>query len=516
MVTVTKGLKFGKILLGSLAIAVVCYFLVQAVAKKQIQNLIQQKLPEEYSLDYEKVRLNLLTRSVALEKVTLKTDSVASTKSYFTLTLDALNAEKIDFITLIKNGNAELGILEVIGPNLNMVQQKSEKKNHSDKKKLPKIAIESLQITGARASYLNQTQNDTLFLLENGSISLRDIQFNDTTSEKFTSDTTYIQFYADNLEFRLNKYELLKIESTHLSEGEFLFRNLHLKTKYDWDTYSQKLRRERDHYDLTIKEMKGFGLRWPYRNEGTSVILDSLSISQLDCSIFRDKTLPDEISTKIYFTENLSKLDFPLHITKIKIANSKLSYFEKTEKSNSPQPLVFSSIRGDFANVSNQNDKALKIHLKSKLMENSPMELKLETHVEMPMKNFFCTGTLYDFNAGDINPFLSTNMGVKTKGEVEELYFTISGNRQHAVGDMKVKYDDFEFEVLKKDLLGVRKTTSFLLNLLVNKGNRTDENGYRYGEIEVEPEISKSFSNYLWVAVQDGLLDTVTGSGKKK
>nr|WP_298998040.1 hypothetical protein [uncultured Allomuricauda sp.] len=509
-------MKLVRILVWCSISTTVCYFLVQAVAEQKIQNLIEQKLPEKFTLSYDNLRLNVFARSLTIEGILFKTNSQNALDTDFILTLDAITARKIDFITFINKGNLELDVLEVIAPNFKTIQHSLDKNNTNVEQDFPNIAIQSLYIREAKASYLNTSKKDTLLWLGSGMASLKNVQFNKEAPQMITLDTTAIEFNLDDLRFRLNAYEILRVESLQIASGSYTLLNSHLKTIYDWDTYSKKLYHQRDHYNLAIEKIEGFGLRWPIKNAKVGWISDSLSISSMDCNIFRDKTLPEETSTKTYFMESLSELDFPLHLAKISLANAKLSYFEKTEKSDAPQPLVFSSIQGGFANFSNQNNKGLKIHLKSKLMENAPLELKLETYTDKPMKSFVCTGTLYDFSAGDINPFLSTNMGVKTKGDVKELYFTMSGSRSGAIGDMKMKYDDFEFEVLKKDLLGVRKTTSFLLNLLVNRGNKTDENGYRYGDIRVEPESSKSFTNYLWLGIQDGLLDAVTGNGKKK
>lgn len=515
MATSTRGLKLGKILVASSIIVLVCYFVLQTIAIQKFQDLITEKLPEKFTLEYDNFRLNLFSRSLAMGGILLQKNSQDSLRPNFTLTLDALEAKKIDFAALINKGNVELGVLDIIGLNLQTIQRGADKNNSKEKQNLPKISIKSLQIKEARACYLNQLKSDTLFRLNKGMVSLNNVQFNNEAPQMLTLDTTLVELHADGLKFKLSDYEKLEIASMQVSSGSYILDSLNLKTKYDWKTYSQKLYHERDHYELSIKRLEGFGLKWPFENVNARLISDSLSISKMNCSIFRDKMLPDDTSTKTFFMESLSQLNFPLHLPKIRMSDAKLSYFEKTEKSDSPEPLVFSSIHGDFVNVSNQNNDALKIHFKSKLMENSPLELKLETDVGMPLKSFVCTGKLYDFNANDINPFLCTNMGVRTKGKVQELYFTISGNRQGALGDIKMKYDDFEFEILKKDLLGVRKTTSFILNLLVNRGNKTDEKGYRYGDINVEPKISKSFTNYLWLGVQDGLLDAVTGSGKK-
>lgn len=95
------------------------------------------------------------------------------------------------------------------------------------------------------------------------------------------------------------------------------------------------------------------------------------------------------------------------------------------------------------------------------------------------------------------------------------MYFTISGDAISSTGDIKMKYEDFEFAVLKKDRLGVNKFLTFLGNLFINDGSNSDAAGFRYGHIEATRDPTKSFFNYLWLNVQDGMVNTMLGKGKK-
>lgn len=79
-----------------------------------------------------------------------------------------------------------------------------------------------------------------------------------------------------------------------------------------------------------------------------------------------------------------------------------------------------------------------------------------------------------------------------------------------------MKYKDFRFMVLKKDRLGVNKFLTFLGNMIANDGSKTDAMGYRYGEIYAERDATKSFFNYLWLNVMDGIVSTLTADGKKE
>ncbi|WP_347343954.1 hypothetical protein [Maribacter aestuarii] len=157
------------------------------------------------------------------------------------------------------------------------------------------------------------------------------------------------------------------------------------------------------------------------------------------------------------------------------------------------------------------------IVLKSDLMGEGKLNFDWSFKVNDPDERFLVQGSLSNFDTTSLNDFLVPSLNVKTEGQIEQLYFTISGDEYVANGDVKMRYNDFKFKILEKDGLGINKVLTFIGNLFIDDGSKTDENGYRYGAIEnVERNQKKSFFNFLWISLQEGLLHLLSGNGKKK
>ena len=109
-----------------------------------------------------------------------------------------------------------------------------------------------------------------------------------------------------------------------------------------------------------------------------------------------------------------------------------------------------------------------------------------------------------------------SNLRTKISGQLDELYFTTSSNATEAVGDIKIKYKDLEFKVLGKDRLKVNKFLTKVGSLFIDNGSKADSKGYRYGEIKTERDPTKSYFNYIWLQIKDGIISVLTGSGKKE
>ena len=148
-------------------------------------------------------------------------------------------------------------------------------------------------------------------------------------------------------------------------------------------------------------------------------------------------------------------------------------------------------------------------------MGAAPIKVDWTFYTKNEVDLFKASGVIKNFETTAINSFLEPNLRAKAKGTINELYFTFSGDSYVSNGDMKMKYQDFEFLILKKDRLGVSKILTAIGNLFTNDGSNTDDNGYRYGAISVNRDATKSFFNYLWINVQDGIISTLTGNGKK-
>lgn len=125
------------------------------------------------------------------------------------------------------------------------------------------------------------------------------------------------------------------------------------------------------------------------------------------------------------------------------------------------------------------------------------------------------SGQFKNFNAKIANTFFESNLNAKAEGKIEQIYFTFNGNNFNSEGDLKMKYEDFKFEILNKKNK-VNKLLTTIGNLFINDGSKTDKDGYRHDKIAVERTKNKSFFNYLWINVEDGLISTLTGDGEKK
>jgi hypothetical protein len=234
--------------------------------------------------------------------------------------------------------------------------------------------------------------------------------------------------------------------------------------------------------------------------------------------IYRDKLVADDLTYKALYGTSLRDLTFDLGLDMIEITNGSLSYLEKVNADEHAGRLDFTNLNATFAKLGNTfgNDDTA-IEIQSTFMNDSPLKVNWNFKVADTTDQFTFKADLGFFNAKQMDQFTQPNLYVDLNGELQQTYFTISGNPRTSRIDIKMKYDDFEVSILKKDGKEKNKFLSSIVNLFVSKDSEDDKKNYRYGQSEnVERQTNKSVFNFIWLNVKAGLLSAIAGGGEQK
>ena len=491
---------------------IIAYVSIHFYAKHRLEKILREQVPQ---LHYKSLSLNMASGNLALDQITLKEISNINEAS-----AQSLEIHNIQYLTFLLKKKLHITSIAIHQPKV--VSQLVDSTKTSKKIKLPKgiteINIENFSIADGQLKTHQSKKDSVLFSIENANVSLEHIQVNNSTlQERIPLHLSSYQLSGSHLLYAMG-LENLKITSFRIQPEKTLIKELSLQTKYSQKNLSTHIYRERDHIDLSIPAISINTPTLTYVDSTVSFACHNVSLKKPKLIMYRDKLVADDLTFKPMYSEMIRTLPFSLHIPELAIEDGFLSYSELVKEDTKPGELVFSHLNAAITNISNttENTENTFVKAQAKLMDNASITLDWSFNVSKEDNDFIASGTVYHFNSPSLNSYLKSNLGVQAEGAIEELYFTISGNPINAAGDMKMKYRDFRFEVLKKDRLGVNKFLTAIGNLFTNDGSKTDDDGYRYGTIKAERDPSKSFFNYLWLNVQDGMLSTMTGNGKKK
>jgi len=200
-----------------------------------------------------------------------------------------------------------------------------------------------------------------------------------------------------------------------------------------------------------------------------------------------------------------------LTIDSLHIKNATIVYEERVIARQPAGAINFSKLNAAIGNVSNtyaQGEKNTTIHINSIFMGESPLKINWSFDVNDTRDTFQIQGELDALNATKMNSFTKASLNVQLEGKVKKTYFNINGNDRSSTVDLRISYDNLKVEILNKE----NKRNWFLstvANIFVRKDTDTREGSFKEGKATAERNRDKSFFNYLWINIQEGLKDVM-------
>jgi len=150
-------------------------------------------------------------------------------------------------------------------------------------------------------------------------------------------------------------------------------------------------------------------------------------------------------------------------------------------------------------------------------MEKTPLTAKFVLPLNSSIDTFYFTGHLASAKLKEFNRASLPAIGVKfNSGQLNELSFSGSGSSRYSGGEMTMLYTDLDAEVVKKNQKDKSKFLSWAANTVIHTSNPGKNNKLRVAQMEAERVIYKGFGNIVWKALQSGIVNSVTPTGKIK
>lgn len=338
-------------------------------------------------------------------------------------------------------------------------------------------------------------------------LDFRDIPTTSIVPFKITSPLLRIsQFnYKINNVYRLFAGPI-RIDNSNLSVLDFQIAPLVSRS-----AFVSSLPKEKDLYQLKIEQFSVEGINDIWQNKAHWNI-SNVGIVGMDASIFRSKIPPDDTTLKPMYSELLRSVKQPFTLRELKIKKSRLVYEEDTKKSEGPGKLIFSDFSLDASNLNTNKNTAnhlIPIEITARFMGVSPIDINWSLDTSSPVDQFKIRGNIWSLPASALNSFVEPYLNIQTTGQINHINFNYSGNKNSLDGEFAMKHSNLKVNILKQD--GEKdKLLSAAANLIVrsNSGKFPD----RVNVDNVMRDKSKSFFNFFWLAIQEGLKKTLIGS----
>jgi len=225
--------------------------------------------------------------------------------------------------------------------------------------------------------------------------------------------------------------------------------------------------------------------------------------------------------------EIFENVNTSIHIKNTQLRNA-LILIEERPDNASPKTgtIFFSDLNANISSISNhkngvhQEENNLKINAEAMLMGKGKVKIEINYVLDDSLGNFNIRGSLGRIALQEINNMVEPEAKLRIKsGVIDRLDFNIFANDYEGGGEVIVRYDDLEIELLNdefvKDKNLLRRIGSFIASKVIIKSQNPRKNGeLQKGVVYAKRIQHKSDFNYWWQLIFSGIKSTVTGEDK--
>lgn len=502
----TRTTKFVAGALGIIIGIALLLFFLNNYFENKIKTGLENAL-QDSSVTYDKIDVKLLSRSVEVINSSLEIKNKR-------LKVDTIKLNDIQLWDYITTKDIIIGELKIANPEFEIFSQTSQEKDSSATKKSSrlkqKIEVKNVNINGGSLKIFKKDSTKHELYTKINNIRLEEVKLNSKTINKSVPiEYDLILLNADSIFYDLDKQHEFVVGNFLIDGNKVLIERLKILPKFSKAEHQETTPVEKDRYDLEIDSVTMDNLNWSLQNDSLKIQNSVTEIAGVHFEIYRDKLQPEDTTIKPLYSEMIRELPILLKLDSIQVNKAYIRYEEKMHEDREPGVVEFSNLNGMIKNITNigMDSKGFPktfVDVKANFMETAPLRVEWEFDISNKNDQFQFSGQMGALAADEINNFMTPAMNVQASGEILDMYFNFYGNNTKGNGDMRLEYDNFKVEVLRKDGQKKNRIISALANLIVQNEALNEEANYK--EISFTRDKTKSFWNYVWNLVKNGAL----------
>lgn len=501
------------------------------VVDPYVRSLLEQNKPMHHRVDYKKIRLNLITRSIHIRDVRMVPDSgyAKDENIWLDISVGLIKLNDFRLWEMLFHKNLVIGDFVILNPEVDVhlplevttktVEEVTEDTVRKEKSQLLKnISLDRMLITGGSFRLI---RNDVILASTNEvSFLARQINLVKNSKEdpigytygdvKFALSDVKLYSETGLYNISLDKFTINKQDSSVVIQG------FHMKPKYDKTEFSTKLKTQNDRFDIDIREIAINRIGYRRILEGQPLHLGSVILDSVSADIYRDKNVAFDFNKfPSFYNESFLKVSLPLVIDTFTVTNSLVQYGELAQ-GRTQAGLIrledFSAFAYDLKSkpADDSIDDVMKLTVRARVMGEGPLNAELVMPLEGDLHNIRCSGSVGAMKLSPLNDMLEPSINMKFNGgSVSRMTFDFTANDNSSSGWMEFLYKDIDVSLMKKDPGKEWGFLSFLANTVTLSNNPQPGKDPKIVAIGYERDKNKGIINYIWKTIQSGMIRTI-------
>lgn len=529
-----------------LSISVYIYYQIEPLVASRIKETIKTSTDGLYKISFSNITINPFNGNVILRDIVFKADP-ATYKQFkqkginpnhiYDIRVKSLKVYRVHPLRVYLNRDLVINLIQLENPSIRVYYEKTMRIDSANvnsrttwqrlSKYLNSIKIGKVFFKEIDFKYIdNRLKRAEINSVKNLSITIDDIlidslNHNDKTrfyhtkdilvevfDNQFSSDDNMYTIKFDKLEMStLNKYALVK--------------GLRIIPNYPELEFSLKWKVKKGRYQVDMNEVRLDGINYKTLTDKRQLHASSLNISNANLEVFMNGQLP---KPKGDLGDNfpqlmLERLRLISTIDTLKIKNSSLIYSEYNPTTAKKGKIVFSALRGELLNITNDSlslikNKQAQGKFTAYAYGKGEMDFNINFNLTSPHQEYNYSGKLYKMQAKYFNQItrplalLDINSGL-----VQSATFDVKADYRKASGSLTLIYNDLNIGILKlNENKRLKKNTLLSLvanNLLLKEDNPLKGEPLRAGKIEYTRPDSVSFYSMIWKSLFTGIKESI-------
>ncbi|QLE01120.1 hypothetical protein HX109_05900 [Galbibacter sp. BG1] len=485
-----KTLKILLIVAGVLALLILA-------ANIGLAHFIKNKIENnssDYSFQVGETSVNLISRKVSLSNIRITSEKGDSAR------IKDIIVNDIFLGNLFHTDSLVIGSITLNEGEGFFTKRESKKKDDTSKKFTLQIA--DVKIKNTRLQYITDTTKGPIEV-KKINLNLSNVRFNTVEKQKLTYENVLLD--CEDITLPINDYLNFKIATLSADNSTIKTTKLGIKTLYSKEELQKHIKVQKDWIDLNIDSLNIKEYSKESSSKKSLFSSSTIDIYKGDLEIYKNKLLPEPTKYKPLYSKALRNLPFDLKIDTINIHNTQIKYVERVKNFNQPGSITFTQINSIIKNINTlEGSGKTNIDIQSKFMGDADFKLLWVFDINNKADYFTLHGNMKHLNADKINEFIKPNMNVETEGSIDSIVFDVYANENNANGTFMMTYEDFKISILKENQNVVNKFVTSIANVFVPK----DKLKNKEVSIEIQRNKQKSFFNYFWLSVREGVKQT--------
>ncbi len=477
-----------------------------------------------YQVKIENIDASIFRSEIELNKITLQTASLNPGQSGLSAEIESVKIKDIHLLKALFKKDIHIGEVDIFNSNFAGSFAFPSKGGRAKLSPL-NLRIEKLFVRQLAVDIKNKTTAQT-YVLKNGFLKVFAIQVkqDDTLSHGIFS---HFDFGAP--EFKTispdSLYTFTAVGINYAAASKTLTADsFAVQPNYSEYGFAAQSQFETDRVDGRFNQISFHDFSAADYIKSGNLTSSFIEIGALKLHVFRDKRKEFRHIQKPTFQDMIADYPAVLNIDSIGILSGNIEYSEHAEKAIEKGSISFDEIDIKIYKITNdtiyKTEKAyLELNTNALLMGKGKVAILLKARIYDNQNTFAVNGSLLEMEATALNPILEKNAFISIiSGKINAMYFSFSANDSKASGNLKLLYQDLDFDIVNKktgetDAI-LDQLKSMIANIVVMESNPMPGEEVRIGIVDYERDPERFLFNYVVKSLMTGMKTSITKTNK--